>query len=353
MHVDTLTTLVRTLARLRSPQASGAVDTLDPALVAQLLELLDPTPVASTQTVKRKASAAQPDTTNPSARPSVTTTPTQTQARPATPHPDLSDRTAADPAVDQARAPSHSSQKLVGLPASLVPMIERADLQPPERQTASTGHQGPVASTEAPSTNAPMDSLFPAGRVRAILRDMATVSSPSGELDTHRAVALLARGEAITALPQRSRRTLSPSIGLLFDAGPTMLPFSRDKQQLGATALRLLGKDRVRIADFIGNPSQGVRAQRQVRWEALRWPVRGATLVVISDLGIGAPHLSDAQHDWAPWLREAHGRGIRTLALIPYEASRWPAVAQGFDLAMSWDLSTGVQAVRRLMKQHR
>lgn len=349
MNVDTLTTLVRTLARLRLPQASGAVDTLDPALVAQLLELLEPTPEASTQTVKQKASAAQPGTTSPSA----TTTPTQTQALPATPRPDLPDRTASDPVVDRPRAPSHGTQKLVGLPASLVPVIERADLKPPERQTESTGHTGPVASTEAPATHAPMDSLFPAGRVRAILRDMATVSTPSGELDPHRAVAQLARGETITDLPQRHRRTLSPSIGLLFDAGPTMLPFSRDKQQLGATALRLLGKDRVRIADFIGSPSQGVRAQRQVRWESLRWPVRGATLMVISDLGIGAPHLSDAEHDWAAWLREARGRGIRTLALIPYEASRWPAVAQSFDLAMSWDLTTGVQAVRRLMRQHR
>jgi hypothetical protein len=349
MNVDTLTTLVRTLAHLRSPQESDAVDTLDPALVQQLLELLEPTPVAANQTVKRKASSGQPRTSTVSA----TTTPTQTQARPATPRPDLPDRTTSEPTVDKVRTTSQSTQKLVGLPASLVPVIERADLKPPERQTESSGRHGPVANTEAPATHAPMDSLFPAGRVRAILRDMATVSTPSGELDTRRAIAQLARGDAITALPQRHRRTLSPSIGLLFDAGPTMLPFSRDKQQLGATALRLLGKERVRIADFIGSPSQGVRAQRQVRWEALRWPVRGATLVVISDLGIGAPHLSDAEHDWAPWLREAHGRGIRTLALIPYEASRWPAVAQGFDLAMSWDLSTGVQAVRRLMRQHR
>jgi hypothetical protein len=349
MHVDTLTTLVRTLARLQSPKASGAVDTLDPALVQQLLELLEPTPNAATQTVRRKASAAQPGTTSQSA----TTTPTHTQARTATPRPDLPDRATSEPTADKVRTPSHSAQKLVGLPASLVPVIERADLKPPERQTPPTGHNGPVASTEAAATSAPLDSLFPAGRVRAILRDMATVSTPSGELDTRRAVDHLSRGEAITTLPQRSRRTLSPSIGLLFDAGPTMLPFSRDKQQLGATALRLLGKDRVRIADFIGSPSQGVRAQRQVRWEALRWPVRGATLVVISDLGIGAPHLSDAEHDWGLWLREARGRGIRTLALIPYEASRWPAVAHSFDLAMSWDLSTGVQAVRRLMRQHR
>jgi hypothetical protein len=349
MNVNTLTTLVRTLAHLRSPQASDAVDTLDPALVQLLLELLEPTPVAANQTVKRKTSAAQPGTANFSA----TTTPTQTQARPASPHPDLPDRTTSESTVDRPRTPSHGAQKLVGLPASLVPVIERADLKPPERQTSPTGATGSVASTEAPATHAPMDSLFPAGRVRAILRDMATVASPSGELDTHRVVAQLARGDAITALPQRHRRTLSPSIGLLFDVGPTMLPFSRDKQQLGATALRLLGKDRVRIADFIGSPSQGVRAQRRVRWEALRWPVRGATLVVVSDLGIGAPHLSDAEHDWAAWLREARGRGIRTLALIPYEASRWPAVAQGFDLAMSWDLSTGVQAVRRLMRQHR
>jgi hypothetical protein len=92
-----------------------------------------------------------------------------------------------------------------------------------------------------------------------------------------------------------------------------------------------------------------------VRWQPLRWPGRGSTLVVISDLGIGDGHLAGGLGSEAGWafLEACARRGLRSVALIPYAPERWPPVAAGFDAALTWDLNTGVQALRRSMRQHR
>jgi hypothetical protein len=159
-----------------------------------------------------------------------------------------------------------------------------------------------------------------------------------------------ARAEPADRLPRRLVSTLGHSVQLLFDAGPAMLPFARDKQQLAATATRLLGRDRVRVADFIGNPLQGVRAQRQVRWDDLRWPGRRSALVVVSDLGMGNSGGAEAQlhaHEWQRFIDEAHRRGLRSVVLIPYARERWPEAARGFGTALTWDLGTGVQALHK------
>ncbi|KNZ33321.1 MAG: hypothetical protein AD742_06945 [Methylibium sp. NZG] len=342
MQVAALAALVRAVARLRP------AGPLDPALVAALADLLlQPTepepkrgtarpPAEARDTARRtgeRASAALPQTPTP--RPA-------SEAWPGA---------GARPPAAQRRS-AQDDNKLVGLVSSLTQVAERADLAAPRSGTARSAAPTPPTAAEAQGSAAPLESLFPTGRVRAILRDLSIVATPSGPIDVAAAVAMVARAEPIQALPRLVRSALGHTILLLFDAGPAMLPFARDKQQLSATALRLLGKDRVRVADFIGDPGQGVRAQRQVRWEPLRWPGRGSTILVVSDLGIGAgrpnPRLDD--DPWTLLLDEADRRGLRSVALIPYDRPRWPPVAARFDVALTWDLATGVQALRRLRR---
>jgi len=168
-------------------------------------------------------------------------------------------------------------------------------------------------------------------------------------VDVAAAVRRIARGDAIDRVPRRPLSSLGHTVQLLFDAGPLMVPFARDKQQLVATATRVLGRDRLRVADFIGTPLQGVRAQRQVRWEGLRWPDRRSAVVVVSDLGTGGER-AETDHRAAEWLRflhDAHLRGLRTFALIPYPADRWPQMAAAFSTSLTWDVETGVQALRQ------
>jgi hypothetical protein len=120
-----------------------------------------------------------------------------------------------------------------------------------------------------------------------------------------------------------------------------------------ATATRVIGRDRLRAADFIGTPLAGVRAQRQVRWDAMRWPDRRSAVVVVSDLGIGGADIDLRSDLWARFSREAGARGLRTFALIPYPADRWPVAAATFGTPLTWDIATGVQALHRSRRLRR
>lgn len=345
MHSDSLAAMVRAVARLRPRGA------LDPALVNALAELVAPT--ADHNTVEIDAPAGQ----GPDARDRRAAEPAQApeiKNPPRVAHPSTTPDDDALPSV-ALRPAAPDPMKLVALVSTMVQMAERADLASPTRSPGASNNAEPGHGTDSQGPVDPLESLFPAGRVRAILRDMATISTPSGHIDIQAAVAMIARAEPVQSLPVQMKSSLGHTIQLLFDAGPSMLPFSRDKHQLAATALRLLGKDRVRVSDFIGDPGRGVRAQRQVRWEPLRWPGRGSTLLVVSDLGIAAGHTQEheAHEAWAALLAEADQRGVRTLALIPYTRERWPAAAARFGVALTWDLATGVQLLRRATRSQR
>ncbi len=237
----------------------------------------------------------------------------------------------------------------IALKSVLQQITERADLSPGRQ-----GDSSPVVSGQASAVNpgvmsVPVEALFPVGRVRAILREMSTVPIPAGEPDLEAVVGQIAAAEPIRELPRRLVSKLPHAIHWLFDAGPSMLPYSRDKQQLARTAPRLLGEDRTRIGDFIANPLKGVRPRGQVRWMELRWPARGSALVVVSDLGIGdsAGAEMGASGIWRPFLQEAAQRGVVTVSLNPYPQSRWPDIAADFEVSLTWDKETGVQELRR------
>lgn len=337
--------LIRAVSRLRGP------GTLDPQLVDALATLLLPRPEA----IKPEPTRLPPGSSLTAPR-SVSPKSAEISDGPPLPAPVPS---AAAPLAGgvkpKPRAAAGDAQKLVALASSWVQTAERADLAAPRRLAGGTKAANAPVTNEAPGPAAPQESLFPATRVRAILRDMATSSKPTGQPDLAAAVRLIAQAQPIKELPQGTKTTLGHNIVLLFDAGPAMLPFARDKQQLAATALRLLGKDRVRVNDFLVDPMRGVRAQRQVRWEPLRWPGRGSTLLLISDLGIGdnqpARELQGALGQ--SFIDECHRRGLRSVVLIPYQRERWPTLAARFDVALTWDLDAGVQALRRSMRQLR
>ena len=235
---------------------------------------------------------------------------------------------------------------LVAQPSTLARLAGPADLATPQQGQPGSS-SAPRSGSEPAGPGAPLESLFAPRRVRAILRGLATLDTASGALDIAAAVALIARAQPIHVLPQRLISTLGHTVQLLLDAGPAMLPFSHDQSQLAASATRLLGRDRVRVADFIGHPGQGVRAQRQVRWAPLQWPGRRSALLVVSDLGLGSGQASALASAWQRFVDDAHQRGLRSVLLIPYPTARWPAVAHAFGTTLSWDLVTGVQALRR------
>ena len=324
--------LLRAVARLR-PRGS-----LDPALVAALAALIMPQPPAPA-----RAGPQTPEPMRPRGAPAVGPAAAARGTLPAL------QVQGGSLEKSPSRPHGHDTDDLVANETLLEQVAERADLAAPRRGQAASASPPPRTAAETLGTVAPMESLFAPGRVRAILRELATLSTPSGQPDINAVVALIARGTPIDRLPRRMLSTLGHSVQVLFDTGPAMLPFARDKQQFAATALRLLGKDRVRVADFIGNPLQGVRAQRQVHWSPLHWPGRQSAVVVVSDLGLGGgvAQALAAQAGWRDFVDECGRRGLRCVVLIPYPAERWPAAAAAFSTALAWDTTTGVQALHR------
>lgn len=255
--------------------------------------------------------------------------------------------------AERGKERSAAVDRMVAVRSLLQLITERADLEPDQKLGAPTVTPGASAAVYRGVTSIPVAALFPASRVRAILREMSTVPAAAGEPDLHGVVKQIASGEPIRVLPRRLVSALPHAIHWLFEAGPSMLPFARDKQQLAFTAARLLGEDRTRIGDFIADPRKGVRQRGQVRWTELRWPARCSALVVVSDLGIGEGSDEGITSVWWPFLDEAVRRGVNTVLLNPYAQDRWPQVATDFDVSLTWDTGTGVQKLRRSKRMGR
>lgn len=339
-----LAALMHAVAQLHPHRHAQAAGPPDLALIAALAGLMGrPAPPAQAdgRTADLAAANAQP-------APQATSisTPT-TVVAPAKPLSDSAARLPGLTAVAHGQpAPATSDTGLVALPSTLALLAGPADLATPQQtQAASAG--SPPGGNDPPGPTAPLESLFAPGRVRAILRGLATLDTASGALDIAAAVALIARGEPIRVLPQRLISTLGHTVQLLFDAGPAMLPLSHDQNQLAANASRLLGRDRVRVADFIGEPGLGVRTQGQVYWAPLQWPGRRSAVLVVSDLGLGSGQAAALATAWQRFVDAAHQQGLRSVLLIPYPPARWPAVAHAFGTTLCWDVVTGVQALRR------
>jgi hypothetical protein len=236
---------------------------------------------------------------------------------------------------------------MVAIRSVLQLITERADLSPGEQRGAVPASVRERSSADRGMASVPVEALFPASRVRAILREMSTVPTATGEPDLERVVRRIATGEPVRELPRRLVSALPHAIHWLFEAGPSMLPYTRDKQQLALTAARLLGEDRTRIGDFINDPLKGVRQRGQVSWSEMRWPARFSALVVVSDLGIGEGDDESVSSLWRPILDEAVRRGVIAVLLNPYKHDRWPEVAAAFDVSLTWDTGSGVQKLRR------
>ena len=189
----------------------------------------------------------------------------------------------------------------------------------------------------------PLLPLFHPSWTRAILTAALSTRVPGGTIDTGRAVDLIARGRAVTALPRRTRPTLRWGVQLLVDRSPAMAPFFRDERWIEHVIVHTAGTDQVEVFDFVACPIPAVRPRSSLSWQAYRPPPRGTPVLVLTDLGIGRPLGWSGWADTGDWLAVAGrvGRaGCPLTGFVPYSPPRWPVGLQGAFSIVEWDRRT-------------
>jgi hypothetical protein len=187
---------------------------------------------------------------------------------------------------------------------------------------------------------------------RSIVSTAASTDSQDGPPDIERIVDVLAHGHPLRRLPRQSWPTTRRGVQVLIDAGGGMLPFATDQIHLRDQIVRILG-DRAEIATFVGSPLRGLDLVLQ----PYRAPRQGATVLLLTDLGIGRSSAAQERADESEWLRfiaAVRHAGCRPLALVPYrDARRWPPrIARALPI-VAWDRGTSASTIRRAMLRAR
>ncbi len=232
----------------------------------------------------------------------------------------------------------------------------RAVFQPPE-WLAEGEDLGALDPRRPPP---PPDALF--GRVhrRGLLSSAIGTLEPEGELDVDAIVDVLAAGGALRHLPRQLSPTTRRGVQVLLDRGPGMDPFAGDQEQVVRALDDILADDRLEVREFVGCPGRGIvpdlaeeSEEDLVPWQP---PAPGTPILAITDLGIGGPRLDEERATVAEWLelaRRLRSQGHLLIALVPYEATRWPPrVARAMTL-LHWSEQTSVGEVRRAMRDAR
>jgi len=107
-----------------------------------------------------------------------------------------------------------------------------------------------------------------------------------------------------------------------------------------------------RTASTVVRPfdARGVGTGPRDEWVPWRAARPGTPLVVVTDLGISGPAVNADRADVGEWLRFAQlvrESGSELIALVPFEAGRWPPALARAMTMIHWSERTNVGAVRR------
>jgi len=223
----------------------------------------------------------------------------------------------------------------------------------PEWLASAQPLPAPVSATKPFRT-----SLFPKSTVRGVLGLAASAPSARGEVELDRVLEAVAKGEVLRSIPKRSVWTLARGVTLLIDERAAMEPFREDVRQLQQDARDLVGRELTRIASFWCLPLEALLLESDESEDGVEVGLeqaitRGATVMCITDLGIGRSPAGDARPSAAQWLAlasEVEQQGCRFVALVPYRRARWPKGLEGKVAIIPWSPSTTAGAVAQALR---
>lgn len=206
---------------------------------------------------------------------------------------------------------------------------------------------------EAPLEQTP---LFARLSHRGILTACLATPAAEGEIDVEEIIANECEGQPLTALPRLPLPTLRRGAQVLVDLAPGLDPFQPDQRLLLAQLDNILADDRLEVLRFRHCPGRGAGKGPRRQWAAWKPPAAGTPVLLVTDLGIGVSLMDDEPATTVEWLRfgaEVRAAGCPLLALVPYEARRWPGALMRAITLIHWSERTTVRHVRRALRHAR
>ena len=258
--------------------------------------------------------------------------------------------TAARYPADYAAAGYRAAADVV--PSQLIPLAEGGQAAEGERWLLEVEALGAPPPGEAPGALAVAPLFQPRWMVGIIFAALAT--DVPGRPDLARAVAVIARGRSLGAMPLLPRPSLRRGAQVLVDLGAGMEPFRDDQESFVAELRRALGAGRVEVLHFADCPSRDVVAPGAAEWTAYRAPLGGVPVVLLTDLGLGSATGEARPVEWRAFLDGIRAEGSPCIAFVPYPPERVPRLLHTATLVVRWDDETVIYEahVRGLTLRH-
>lgn len=262
------------------------------------------------------------------------------------------------PRIEERPTP-HVTEAVQGPAEPAPPPGEGAGVIPFDLVRSETLVQGRLPPVQAlkPSSGDSVDEppllqpLFVPLWTRAILTSALATDGGEGPLDIERLVEVVARREKMEELPRLSSATLRRGVQLLLDKSPGMVPFGRDQAVLQKQVQDVVGRPKVQVWRFDGNPFHAGLGTRRT-WTEYHVPARGTVVLVLTDLGLGRPPLGGpgtGVETWAEFAGYVRKAGCPLVAMVPYGPARWPQALIGLLDIIPWDHWTTAAKVRHLI----
>jgi hypothetical protein len=200
------------------------------------------------------------------------------------------------------------------------------------------------------------EPLFDPRWTRGILGAAMMGLNAGVSIDVEHVVREVALGRPLRHLPRRPWPTFARGVQLLVDRGDAMLPFATDREWLIRRIRAVAGEENLEVLDFAGCPTRGVCPATGWQWTDYHphhLPHPGASVVLISDLGIGRPPGMASRiatvAEWVDFAERVRRADCPLVAFVPYAPARWPTALQRRIHLVHWDRRTSVRIVRRLV----
>lgn len=224
---------------------------------------------------------------------------------------------------------------------------------PLESEPSPASFRAAPPDAAEPHRIAPLPPLFHPNWQRGILTESVR-SLRAGLLpNLAAAVESLARLEDPACLPPAMESTLALGAQVLLDMGPGMEPFYQDQMDLIASLEHLVGSESLQIRYFSGTPAHRVWSAGGAEILPYRPPERPRAVLILTDLGRGAPtkDLNPATPaDWQAFAALFVRTPALPLVLTPYAASLDESLPSDFPVLL-WDRPTRVQEARRVRER--